>query len=390
MQTVMPMIYLDNASTSWPKPAVVEREMCRFLAEDAGNPGRAGHRMATASEAMLDRLRVRLDRLFEGDGPQRTILTLNATDAINMAINGVLQPGDHVITTTLEHNSVSRPLQAFSDQGLITLTRLPATREGFIEPEHVRQTIQPDTRLIVCTHCSNVIGTIQPVDQIGRIARAHNVLLLVDAAQSAGLVPISMRDMQIDLLAIAGHKSLLGPPGTGALLVGERVDVRPCREGGTGGDSASPRQPEEYPYRLEAGTPNTVGLAGLAAALDEVHRWGPQTMLDHERALAAQFVDAITADARVRLLGPRDLCRRTGMVAFTMEGLSSQEVAAVLDESFGIAVRGGLHCAPYLHQALGTFPDGAVRVSPGPHNTASDIASLIEAVRMIADQSSFL
>lgn len=384
------MIYLDNASTSWPKPDAVAREITRFLREDAGNPGRGGHRMATASERMLDRLRVRLDRMCEGDGAERTILTLSATDAINMALKGVLDPGDHVITTTLEHNSVSRPLQAMADQGLIALTRVPASPDGFIEPELLRQALRPQTRLIACTHCSNVIGTIQPVEEIGRLARNHGALLLVDAAQSAGLLPISMRDMQIDLLALAGHKALLGPPGTGALLVGERADVRPWREGGTGGDSARRIQPDEYPHRLEAGTPNTAGLAGWAAALDEVEEWEPQSMLDHERRLAAQFVEAFGGDARPHLLGTEDMHRRTGMVAFTLDGFSSQEVAAALDESFGIAVRGGLHCAPYLHETLGTYPDGAVRISPGPYNTAGDMAALIDAVRMIADQSTFL
>ncbi|HOA74400.1 MAG TPA: aminotransferase class V-fold PLP-dependent enzyme [Phycisphaerae bacterium] len=386
----MSVIYLDNAATSWPKPPCVEQAMSRFLAHDAGNPGRAGHRMAIACERMLDRLRVQLSRLFDAPDPQRVIFTLNTTDAINIALKGVLRSGDHVVTTTLEHNSVSRPLQALADAGTITLTRVPATDDGFIAPADIAAAITPTTRLIACTHCSNVLGTIQPIDAIGALARDRGLLLLVDAAQSAGVLPISMRQMHIDLLAVAGHKSLLGPPGTGALLLSDRVDAAPWREGGTGGDSSHPVQPAEYPYRLEAGTPNTVGLAGWAAALEEIERIGPGNMLEHERKLAARFTDAFRGDDRVRLLGPDDPGRRTGIVVFTMESIAPQELAALLDESFGIAVRAGLHCAPYIHRQLGTFPDGAVRVSPGPYNTVRDIDLLIDAVRLIRDQSEFV
>ncbi|MBI4578281.1 MAG: aminotransferase class V-fold PLP-dependent enzyme [Planctomycetes bacterium] len=377
-------IYLDNAATSWPKPPAVEQEMRRFLAEDAGNPGRSAHRMALAAERMIDQLRVRLARMFDAETAARLVFTLNATDALNMAIKGVLRPGDHAVTTALEHNSVSRPLHALADQGVIILTRVPMTGGGFVDPDAVAAAITPATRLIVCTHCSNVIGTIQPIADIGRIARRHDVVFLVDAAQSAGLLPISMREMCVDLLAIPGHKALLGPTGTGALLVGSRVDPRPWREGGTGGDSASPVQPPEYPHRLEGGTPNTVGLAGLAAALDEIERRSPSAILAHERALARRLVEELRDDRRFHLLGPDDADRRTGVVSFTMNGLGPQETAAILDESFDIAVRAGLHCAPYIHAALGTRPDGAVRVSPGPFNSTDDIARLIDALRAIA------
>lgn len=382
----MSVIYLDNASTSWPKPPPVEREMRRFLAEDAGNPGRAGHRMAAAAERMLDDLRARLNRLLDGAGADRVIFTLNATDALNIAIKGILRPGDHAITTALEHNSVSRPLQAMADAGLIELTRIDTgtgSSAGFIHPDTFCRAMRPSTRLVACTHCSNVIGTIQPIEEIGRLVRRRGAVFLVDAAQSAGLLPISMREMQVDLLAVAGHKSLLGPTGTGALLLGERADLRPWREGGTGGDSASPVQPEELPYRLEGGTPNTVGLAGWAAALDELEHWRAGAMLEHERALAAQFIEAVPGDRRIHLFRPEDPARGTGLVAFTIDGVAPQEIASILDESFGIAARAGLHCAPYLHRELGTFPDGAVRISPGPYTTQRDIAILLDAVRMI-------
>src|SRR5262245_34207206 len=232
--------YLDNGATSWPKPRCVQEEMVRFLNEDAANPGRAGHRMAIAAEQKLDDVRAKLTKLFDGDDPHRMILTLNCTDALNIAINGVLREGDHAITTTLEHNSVSRPLQMMADEKFITLTRLPMAEGGFVDPDAIRKAITPQTRLIAVTHCSNVLSTIQPAEEIGRIAREKDVLFLLDAAQSIGIVPISVRRMNVDLLAFPGHKSLMGPTGTGGLYVGPRADPAPLRIGGTGGDSASP------------------------------------------------------------------------------------------------------------------------------------------------------
>lgn len=377
------MIYLDNGATSWPKPACVQEEMARFLAEDAANPGRSGHRMAVAAENMLDNVRAKLTRIIDGDDSHRMILTMNCTDALNIAIKGVVQEGDHVITTTLEHNSVSRPLQALADSGFIELTRLPMSDGGFVDPDAIQQAITPKTRLIACTHCSNVLSTLQPAEEIGRIAREADVLFLLDAAQSVGLVPISVRKMNVDLLAFPGHKALLGPTGTGALYVGQRADPKAYREGGTGGDSSSPTQPHLYPYWLEGGTPNTVGVAGLGASLDFVNGNGMGAALEHERALAARLTEALEDDDRFRLLGSKDVARRGGVVAFTAEGLAPSELGTILDDSFRIAVRPGLHCAPYIHKELGTFPDGAVRVSPGHFNTVEEIDALIDALRQI-------
>lgn len=377
------MIYLDNGATSWPKPPGVQAEMSRFLAEDAANPGRAGHRMAIAAENMLDDVRAKLARLFDAADPARVIFTLNGTDALNMAIKGVLRAGDHAITSTLEHNSVSRPLQALADAQFIELTRLPMAEGGFIDPAAVERAITPKTRLIAVTHCSNVLGTIQPAGDIGRLAREHEVFFLLDAAQSAGLVPISVRQMHIDLLALPGHKALLGPPGTGALCVGERVDLRPWREGGTGGDSSSSVQPHVYPYWLEGGTPNTVGIAGLGAALDFVMAQDPGRTLEHERALARIFTEALAGDERFQLLGTADGRRRTGVVSLVTDDVTPSELAAALDESFNIATRPGLHCAPYIHQELGTFPQGALRITPGPYNTAEDVQLAAEALRQV-------
>lgn len=379
-----PVTYLDNAATSWPKPPAVEQEMVRFLREDAANPGRSGHRMALAAEKKLDDVRFKLTELFDGDDPHRLALTLNCTDALNIAIRGVLREGDHAVTTTLEHNSISRPLETMREAGLITLTRLPMSEGGFVDPDAVVRAITPKTRLIAVTHCSNVLSTIQPAAEIGRLAREHDVLFLLDAAQSAGVVPISIREMNIDLLAFPGHKSLMGPTGTGGLYVGVRADPDPLRTGGTGGDSSSPTQPHAYPYWLEAGTPNTVGLAGLDAGVDWVLEHEPAKVLEHERNLIQDLAQALEDDERFSVLGSHDWCRRAGAMAFTVAGLEPAEVCALLDQSFTVAIRGGLHCAPYIHKELGTFPDGAVRVSPGPFNTLDDIRYLAQALRKIA------
>lgn len=376
-------VYLDNGATSWPKPECVRREMVRFLEEDAANPGRAGHRMAIATERMLDDVRGKLARLFDAPEPERMIFALNCTDALNMAIKGVLREGDHVITSTLEHNSVSRPLQAMAEAGHIELTRVSMVDGGFIDPDAVRRAMTARTRLVAVTHCSNVLGTIQPAEEIGRIAREHDVLFLLDVAQSAGLLDVSVWRMNVDLLAFPGHKALLGPAGTGGLYAGERVDPKPWREGGTGGDSSSPTQPHVYPYWLEGGTPNTVGIAGLSAALDYVAEQGPAKMLAHERALARRLAEGLAGDERFASLGASDYSRRTGVVTLTVNGLAPHEAGAILDESFGIAVRPGLHCAPYVHRELGTFPDGALRVTPGPFNADADIDYLVNALRRI-------
>src|SRR5207253_745666 len=276
------MIYLDNAATSFPKPEAVYQTLDRFARQDLANPGRAGHRMALAAERALDDARHLLNQFFHGESPERFVFTLNCTDALNMAFKGVLAEGDHVITTDLEHNSVSRPLRAMQLSGRISLTRIAADAGGTIDPDAIRQAITPRTRLIALTHASNVLGTVQPVGQVGQIAREHNLLFLVDAAQTAGVVPIDVQAMKIDLLAFPGHKSLLGPTGTGALYVGPRAQVKAWREGGTGGDSSSETQPREFPYFLEGGKPNLLGFAGLGAGIkygqepgmDRIHAYG--------------------------------------------------------------------------------------------------------------------
>jgi cysteine desulfurase family protein len=361
-----------------------------FVRTAAGNPGRAGHRLAVESEAMIDEVRRLLARLFGAPRPERVVFTLNATDALNIAIKGVTRPGDHVITSVLEHNSVNRPLERLARDGRISLTRLPVTAEHLIDVDAVAAAWTPETRLLAVTHASNVTGTIQPVRALGRLARERDALLLVDAAQSAGVVPIDVDADAIDLLAFTGHKGLLGPTGTGGLVVGERADVLPWREGGTGGDSTAALQPSEYPHRLEGGTPNVFGLAGLREGVRIVLERGVAGILRHELELLTAFLGALRHPERFSFYGAeRTLLERggegrVGLLSFNLQGFAPQEVAALLDQRSGIAVRPGLHCAPYAHRHLGAFPDGTARLSPGLLSSHDDMLRAAAALDELA------
>lgn len=379
------MIYLDHAATSYPKPERVLQEMERFVRLSGANPGRGGHRRSMEAQSMIDDTRRLLARLFHAPRPERIVFTLNATDALNMAIKGVLKPGDHVITSVLEHNSVSRPLNRLERDGIITLTRLDAGANHCINPDDVARAFTPATRLVALTHVSNVTGTIQPVQEIGRIVREHEALFLVDAAQSAGVVEIDVVKDFIDLLAFTGHKALLGPTGTGGLVVGDRARLGPWREGGTGGDSASPFQPDEYPHSMEGGTPNVFGIAGLREGIRMIMEKGIETVLPHERNLLAVFYGVLKDPSRFQWYGADRVIAneggmgRVGLVGINLPGLAPAELAAILDEHFDIAVRAGLHCAPYAHRHLGTFPHGTVRLSVGLQTTPGDMKAAAAA-----------
>jgi cysteine desulfurase / selenocysteine lyase len=377
------MIYLDNAATSFPKPEGVYQALDRFARQSLANPGRAGHKMALVAEHALDDARHLLNQLFHGEGPERFVFTLNCTDALNMAFKGVLAEGDHVLTSDLEHNSVSRPLRKMELDGRITLTRLRADGSGTMDPDDFRKAVTPRTRLIALTHASNVLGTVQPVAEVGRLARERGLLFLVDAAQTAGVVPIDVRALHIDLLAFPGHKSLLGPTGTGALYVGPRATLRAWREGGTGGDSSSETQPSQFPYFLEGGTPNVLGVAGLAAGVRYVQEQGLEKIHAHEVRLTERLWRRLDELGAYEVFGHRDMARRVGTLSFRSEALPAAELGGILDQAFDIAVRPGLHCAPYIHRSLGTFPDGTVRVSPGPFSTDQDIDQLARALAEI-------
>jgi len=380
------MIYLDNAATSHPKPESVYARMDQFAREVGANPGRSGHRMAVEAEREIAAARGALAGLFGAPDSNRVILTLNATDALNMILKGILVEGDHVVTTELEHNSVARPLNRMEQEGAIRVTRVKAARGGAVDPGDVVKAIEDRTRLVVVGHASNVLGSAQPIGAIGEAVRSKDRLFAVDAAQSGGLLPIDIETQKIDLLAFTGHKGLLGPVGTGGAYVGERAALRPWREGGTGGDSARQLQPEEYPHALEAGTPNTVGIAGLAQGVRYVTDRRVEELMRHEVGLAALLWESLEGDSRFVLYGPspRETAPRTGVVSLNVAGQPASDVGAILDSSFGIGVRAGLHCAPGAHRHLGTFPEGTVRVSPGPFNTREEISALVEALRETA------
>jgi cysteine desulfurase / selenocysteine lyase len=379
------MIYLDNAATSFPKPEAVYQALDRFARTSLANPGRAGHRMAIAAEQMLDATRHALNQFFGGAAPERWIFTLNCTDGLNLAIKGIVQPGDHVVTTDLEHNSISRPLRALEKAGVIALTRI-VSEAGYVDPETIHRAITPRTSLVAMTHASNVLGTVQPIEPIAAMVRQAGALFLVDAAQSAGVVPIDLRQTPIDLLAFPGHKALYGPTGTGALYAGPRTDgrLRPWREGGTGGDSSSPTQPAILPYFLEGGTPNVLGIAGLAAGIAWVAEQGAALVRRHEVELLQRVVDWAEDSDAWRVAGRWD--PQTHVGALSLIGpdlLTPQDLGAILDTSFDIAVRPGWHCAPYIHRTLGTFPNGTLRLSPGPFNTVEQIAAFTDALSAI-------
>lgn len=382
------MIYLDNAATSFPKPESVYQALDTFARTSLANPGRSSHRMAKEAERTIDNARLALDRFFNGEAPERWIFTLNCTDGLNLAIKGTVGPGDHVITSDLEHNSVSRPLRALEKAGVITLTRLASDR-GYIDPDAVRRALTPRTKLVVLTHASNVLGTLQPIEAIAPIVRESGALFLVDAAQSAGVAALDLRATPIDLLAFPGHKALYGPTGTGALYVGPRAHPHTWREGGTGGDSKNEVQPEELPYALEGGTPNALGIAGLAAGIAWVAERGPDALRRHEVALLQKVVDWVEGQGQVdgwKVAGRWDPDRHVGALSLITPSLDEhhpQVLAEILDTSFEIAVRPGLHCAPYIHKALGTFPDGTLRLSPGPFNTVEEIETFLNALSEI-------
>lgn len=377
------LIYLDNAATSWPKPEAVYVAMDRFLRESGGNPGRGAHRMAVEAERMILETRSRVARFFGAPVPERVIFTLNATDALNMALKGLLCPGDHVITSQFEHNSVARPLNSMSSYG-VQVTVVKSDSRGIVDIESLAQSIRSNTRLIVVNHASNVTGTVQPINEIARVAMQHGIKLLVDAAQTAGHIPINIVSDGVDLLACSGHKGLYGPPGVGFLIVRDDIRVRPLREGGTGVSSESPEQPEAYPYCLESGTPNSVGISGLNAGVQFVEDVGLERIREHEKALVDYLLEGLRTIPQVTVYGHPDALFRTGIVSFNIDGWDPEEVAALLDSTSRIAARAGLHCAPWAHQAIGTFPAGCVRFSVGYFNTFEDVDLALEAVRKLA------
>lgn len=378
------VIYLDNAATSWPKPPAVAASIVDFLEHRAGNPGRSGHALAVAAGAVVAATRSELAALFGAPDPARIVFTLNATDALNMALWGLLVPGDRVVTTSMEHNAVVRPLHALAERG-VTVTRVACAPDGTLDLDDLDRALRSGpVRLVAMCHASNVVGTILPARDAARLAHEHGSLFLLDAAQTAGVLPIDVLGMGIDFLAVPGHKALLGPTGTGALYVAPGIRLTPLRQGGTGTRSGEEHQPDELPAGLEAGTLNTVGIAGLGASLRYLRGRGREAIHAHETSLTARLIQGLADVAGVTIHGPRDAALQVATVSVSLDGWEPVDVAAALDSSFGIAVRSGLHCAPLAHRTLGTFPGGTVRLSPGPFSTDEDVDRAVTAIRKLA------
>jgi cysteine desulfurase family protein len=380
-----PIIYFDNAATSWPKPEEVPAAMARCLCGIGGSPGRSGHRLSVEAGRIVLYAREALAELFGVENPFRIVFTKNATEALNLALRGLLKTGDHVITSSVEHNSVMRPLRALEKEG-VELSVVPCSIRGELDCDAIRPAVRPNTKALVLTHAANATGTILPITAAGRIAHEHGIVFIVDAAQTAGALPIRVNEMGIDLLAFTGHKSLFGPQGTGGLYIrqGLEATIPPLMAGGTGSRSEFEEQPDFLPDKYEAGTPNTVGLAGLGAGVAWILARGIGAIRAREEALTGRFLDGLKDISGVRLYGPGDPARQTALVSFNIEGLMPSEVALELDERFAILSRPGLHCAPAAHRTVGTFPQGTVRFGFGFFNAEEEIDAALSALREIA------
>ena len=380
------LIYLDNGATSYPKPETVYTFMDSFFRDFGVNPGRSGYDMCMETGALVDNTRKMLADFFGGKDPNRLCFGYNSTDALNLIIFGLLQPGDHAISTTVEHNSVLRPLYHQNKLNGVEVDYVPFDAKGFVDPDDIKQKIKANTRLVIINHVSNVIGTVQPAAAIGRTCREHGVPFAIDASQSAGKVPIDIDKDYIDIVAFTGHKSLLGPTGIGGLYVREGIDIRHTRAGGTGVRSADRMHLDDYPYRLEYGTGNVMGIAGLHAGLKWIEQKGIDTIHAHEMKLARMVCDGLMALEGVTLHCQEDLTDHISVLSFNIDGMEALDTGTLLDGEYDIACRTGLHCAPLVHEQLGTDKiGGSVRIGIGPFNTEDHMKAMIEAVSEIAD-----
>ena len=377
------MIYLDNAATTLHKPPQVMDAVVRAMTA-MGNAARGAHGGALEAARTVYNTRVKLARLFGCPRPDHVIFTANSTEALNIAISGLIRPGDHVITTDCEHNSVLRPLYRLEEGGA-ALDVVPADQLGRVAYEDLEALLRPDTRAVVCTHASNLTGNVLDIARIGEMARRRGALLIVDASQTAGALPIDMEAMGIDVLCFTGHKGLMGPQGTGGLCVRPGVEIEPWKVGGSGVHSYDRRQPREYPTRLEAGTLNGHGIAGLSAALDFLQEVGLEAIEAKERALMDRFYQAVSAMDGVTVYGDFSQARRSAIVALNIRDYDSAAVSDELSETYGIATRPGAHCAPRMHRALGTTDRGAVRFSFSWFNTQEEVDEAIRAVGQLAE-----
>ncbi|MCE5321940.1 aminotransferase class V-fold PLP-dependent enzyme [bacterium] len=382
------MIYLDNAATSWPKPAQVVEAMVGYMRHSGGNPGRSGHQLSVDAGRIVYNTREAIAKLFNVSDPLRVILTMNATHALNIALMGMLKAGDRVVTTSVEHNSVMRPLRALEKQG-VELEIVNCDPSGKIDIADWQRALAGGAKLAVAVHASNVTGRIFPIAQLAQAAHSSGSKILVDAAQTAGVEDIDMEAMDIDMLAFTGHKALLGPQGTGGLVLGKSVDpseIDPIMRGGTGSASASEEHPDFLPDKFESGTPNGVGIAGLGTGVCYIAERGLDNIRAHHNDLMLSLVSGLAEIDKVRVYGPSTNERRAGLVSFRIEGYENSDIGLTLDEKYEVMCRVGLHCATTAHKTLGTFPDGTVRFSISPLTTASEIDQALQAVKEIVSK----
>lgn len=375
----MRLLYLDNAATSFPKPDEVARSVYEFIHFLGGNSGRGNNQLSRKSSEILDDTRRKLAQLFNIGAYERIAFTPNITYSINLALHGFLEAGDHVITTSMEHNAVARPLYALSAQG-IEWTRVKCDADGRLDPEMLEQNIRANTKLICILHASNVTGTIMPIREVGRIAAKHKILFMLDTAQTAGIIPIDVIKDGIDILTFTGHKGLLGPQGTGGIYIKPGLDIKPLIRGGTGSFSESLLQPEFMPDVLESGTMNMPGLMGLNASIGFILSKGVNTIREHEQRLGQDLIDGLKEIKGVHLYGPGDLNKQTAVISFNLAGLYCGDLALLLEERYGIISRAGLHCAGLAHNTIGTGEEGCCRLSPGYFNTGEDIQYVIDSI----------
>lgn len=376
-------IYMDNAATSYPKPESVYTAVDNFNRFLGGNPGRGTSQNTARAGSILLEAREALAKMFNIEDSLRIAFTLNITEAINTCLKGMLQPGDHVITSSMEHNAVARPLHVLSQRG-IEWTRVECGNDGSLNPEEVKKAIKPNTRLICMLHASNLVGTIMPLKNIGEIAHEYGIRFMVDSAQSAGILPLDVKKQNIDILTFTGHKGLLGPQGTGGMYISPGIRVVPLKEGGTGSLSEYLEQPQVMPDLMESGTMNTPGIAGLLAGVRFIADTGLEKIRQHEQQLMAHLLQGLLEIPGLQEYGPKDVNQRTAVAAFNIKDMDCGEICSRLDYEYGIATRSGLHCAPLAHHTLGTFKLGACRLSPGYFTTDEEIDQVIKAVYNIS------
>jgi cysteine desulfurase family protein len=372
-------IYLDNAATSWPKPECVYKAVEKFNRRIGASPGRGSHSRTVAAGQMLLQTREDLAGLFNIEDSSRIVFTGNVTIAINIGLKGLLRPGDHVVTSSMEHNAVARPLYALQEKG-VEVTTVQCAPDGSLDPSQIEQAITERTRLVCLLHASNLTGTIMPIDAVGEIAHRKGVLFMVDAAQTAGVLPVDVEKQRIDILAFTGHKGLLGPQGTGGLYMRPGLEISSFIEGGTGSLSEQVYQPDFLPDKFESGTPNTPGIAGLGAGVAFIRKTGIENVQRHEQELTGALIQGLKDIKGVSIYGPQDIKQRTAVVSINIEERDCGEVSMLLDQKYGILCRSGLHCAPLAHRTLGTLKAGACRISPGLFNTVEDIEKVVRAV----------